>query len=413
MGSPLSLGGKSGPAEQGPGVRAERRALPVYRLALLWFIGANLRMTVLALPPVLPDIQHQLHLSETAIAALTNLPVLVLALAAVVGSAAVARLGPRFTLVVGLVVVGVSSGARGLGGTAGLFVASLALGIGIAILQPTMPSITRAWFSARVGFATSMYSNGIVVGEALAASLTLPLVVPWTGSWQKALAVWGLPALLAAGLLTLPVFTVPARPPGTPLRWWPRWADSVTWRTGLLQGGGSVLYFGTNAFLPIYLHAAGYPGLVAPCLAALNTSQLAAAVIVAVLARRSASPHVLLAVCGACALAGLAAIVVAPAQLAIAGSAVVGVCSAVAFIVALMMPALLAGPDDVHRLAAGMTTIGYLSAFLFPLAGGLAWQVTGNSALAFVPEAFGALLFGTVLIWPGRSIGRRLAVRIQ
>ncbi len=413
MGSPLSLGGKSGPVEQGPGARAERRALSVYRLALLWFIGANLRMTVLALPPVLPDIQHQLHLSETAIAALTNLPVLVLALAAVVGSAAVARLGPRFTLVVGLVVVGVSSGARGLGGTAGLFVASLALGIGIAILQPTMPSITRAWFSARVGFATSMYSNGIVVGEALAASLTLPLVVPWTGSWQKALAVWGLPALLAAGLLTLPVFTVPARPPGTPLRWWPRWADSVTWRTGLLQGGGSVLYFGTNAFLPIYLHAAGYPGLVAPCLAALNTSQLAAAVIVAVLARRSASPHVLLAVCGACALAGLAAIVVAPAQLAIAGSAVVGVCSAVAFIVALMMPALLADPDDVHRLAAGMTTIGYLSAFLFPLAGGLAWQVTGNSALAFVPEAFGALLFGTVLIWPGRSIGRRLAVRIQ
>jgi CP family cyanate transporter-like MFS transporter len=413
VGSPLSLGGKSGPVEQGPGAPVEQRALSVYRLGLLWFIGANLRMTVLALPPVLPDIQHQLHLSATAIAALTNLPVLVLALAAVVGSAAVARLGPRFTLVVGLVVVGVSSGARGLGGTAALFGASLVLGIGIAILQPTMPSITRAWFAARVGFATSMYSNGIVVGEALAASLTLPLVVPWTGSWQKALAVWGLPALLAAGLLTLPVFTVPARPAGAPLRWWPRWADPVTWRTGLLQGGGSVLYFGTNAFLPIYLHAAGYPGLVAASLAALNTSQLAAAVIVAVLARRSASPHVLLAVCGGCALAGLAAIVVAPAHLAIAGSAVVGVCSAVAFIVALMMPALLADPDDVHRLAAAMTTIGYLSAFLFPLAGGLAWQVTGNSALAFVPEAFGALLFGTVLIWPGRSIGRRLAVRIQ
>ncbi len=67
----------------------------------------------------------------------------------------------------------------------------------------------------------------------------------------------------------------------------------------------------------------------------------------------------------------------------------------------------------MHRLAAGMTTIGYLSAFLFPLAGGVAWQVTGSSALAFVPEAIGALLFGTVLVWPGRSIGPRLAVRIQ
>ena len=286
-------------------------------------------MAVLALPPVLPDIQRQLHLSETATSALTNLPVLLLALAAVVGSAAVAYLGPRLTLVVGLVVVGVSSGARGLGGTAALFIGSTALGLGIAILQPTMPSITRAWFATRVGFATSTYSNGLVVGEALAASLTLPLVVPWTGSWQKALAVWGLPALLAAGLLALPIFTVPVRSGAGPLRWWPRWADSVTWRTGLLQGGGSALYFGTNAFLPTFLHAAGHPGLVAPCLAALNTSQLAGAVIVAVLARRGVSPQVLLAVCGAGALAGLAAIVFAPAQLAVAGSAVVGVCSAV------------------------------------------------------------------------------------
>ncbi len=77
------------------------------------------------------------------------------------------------------------------------------------------------------------------------------------------------------------------------------------------------------------------------------------------------------------------------------------------------MPALLAGPDEVHQLAAGMTTISYMCAFLFPLLGGIAWQVTGNSALAFVPEALGALCFGTILLWPGQSSGRRLAIKIQ
>ncbi|HTT91258.1 MAG TPA: MFS transporter [Acidimicrobiales bacterium] len=391
----------------------ETGRLPIYRFGLLWLIGANLRMAVLALPPVLPDIQHQFHLGETAVGALTTLPILLLALGAVVGSAAVARLGPRVALAVGLVIVGLSSGARGLGGAVGLFIASVALGIGIAVLQPTMPSITRVWFATRVGFATSVYSNGIVVGEALAASLTLPLIVPLTGSWQKALALWGLPALVGAALLALPVFAVPLRQTVGSLRWWPRWTDSVTWRVGLLQGGGSVLYFGTNAFLPTYLHAAGHPGLVAPGLAALNTAQLAGAFIVAVFARRGSSPHGLLAICAICAVVALGAIVVAPAELAIAGAAVVGICSAVAFTVSLAMPALLAGPEDVHRLAAGMTTIGYLAAFLFPLAGGIAWQVSGNSALAFVPEALGAVFFGTVLSWPGRSIGRSLAVRIQ
>jgi MFS transporter, CP family, cyanate transporter len=370
-------------------------------------------MSVLALPPVLPDIQREFHLSETAVGALTNLPVLLLALGAVVGSAAVARLGPRLALVVGLVIVGVSSGGRGLGGTVGLFIASVALGLGIAVLQPTMPSITRAWFATRVGFATSVYSNGIVVGEALAASLTLPLVVPLTGSWEKALAFWGLPALVAAVLLALPMVPVPVRSTIGLLKWWPHWADPVTWRTGLLQGGGSVLYFGTNAFLPTYLHAVGHPGLVAPCLAALNTSQLAGAFIVAFMARRGSSPFVPLAICAAGAIIGLAAIVLAPAQLAIAGAAVVGICSAVAFTVSLTMPALLAGPDEVHQLAAGMTTISYMCAFLFPLLGGIAWQVTGNSALAFVPEALGALCFGTILLWPGQSSGRRLAIKIQ
>ena len=143
--------GAAGVASAPPALPGEREPPALYRLGLLWFIGADLRMAVLALPPVLPDIQRQLRLSETAIGALTTLPVLVLALGAVAGSAAVARLGPRITLIVGLVIVGVSSGARGLGGAVWLFLASVTLGIGIAILQPTMPSITKAWFAARVG----------------------------------------------------------------------------------------------------------------------------------------------------------------------------------------------------------------------------------------------------------------------
>ncbi|HYA45536.1 MAG TPA: MFS transporter [Acidimicrobiales bacterium] len=381
------------------------------RLALLWLIGADLRIAVLALPPVLPDIQRQLHLSEVAVGALTSLPVLLLALGAVVGSAAVALLGPRLALAVGLVVVGAASGARGLGGAGGLFGASIVLGVGIAVLQPAMPSITREWFPARVGIATSVYGNGIVLGEAMAASLTLPLVLPLTGTWQGSLAVWGLPALVAAALLVMPFASASASRPVKSA--WPRWTDAVAWRSGLLRGGGSVLYFGTNAFLPTELHAVGHAGLVAPCLAALNTSQLGASVIVALLARSAGRPHALLAVCGGCAICGLAGIVLAPGPLAVAGSAVVGISSAVAFVISLALPALLAGPADVHRLAAGMSAIGYLSAFLFPLAGGIAWDFSGKPAAAFAPAALGALVFGSVLLWPGERTRSQLAVRIH
>jgi cyanate permease len=481
-------------------IRAASRARDRARLALLWLAGADMRIAVLALPPVLPQIRRELHLSEGTVGILTTLPVLLLALGAVGGSAAVARLGPRRALALGLVVVGASSALRGADGAPALFLASIALGAGIAVLQPTMPSMTRLWFPSRVGFATSVYTNGIVAGEAAAASLTIPFVLPLAGSWQVALAFWGLPALLAAALLAAPFAKVQGPPMGPPLgiehagkgapattptdageralsgvptisggdgprdrgvpamiltgtgnrsfgkpsdltpfdsqedggapattandrpatgrlrhrsRWWPQWDDAITWRVGLLQGGGSVVYFGTNAYLPTELHTTGRAGVVAACLAALNASQLLASLLVAVLARRSVRPRWLLAACGSAALLGLAALVWAPGELAVGGCVLIGVSSAICFIVSLAMPALLVPPDEVHKMAAATTTIGYVAAFALPLAGGLAWDATGQAALAFAPAAAGAAALGLALLVPGRS-GKKLAgVRLR
>jgi CP family cyanate transporter-like MFS transporter len=51
----------------------------IYRLALLWLAGLGLRVTMLALPPVLPLIHRDLGSSESGVAILSNLPVLMLA----------------------------------------------------------------------------------------------------------------------------------------------------------------------------------------------------------------------------------------------------------------------------------------------------------------------------------------------
>ena len=60
-------------------------------LTLLWLAGAGLRLTVLAVPPMLPLIHDDLHLSETQVGILTGLPSLLFALAAVPGSMLIAR----------------------------------------------------------------------------------------------------------------------------------------------------------------------------------------------------------------------------------------------------------------------------------------------------------------------------------
>jgi hypothetical protein len=60
-------------------------------LALLWLSGASLRFTVLAVPPVVPLLHADLHLSETGIGWLSSLPPMLFAIAAVPGAMLIAR----------------------------------------------------------------------------------------------------------------------------------------------------------------------------------------------------------------------------------------------------------------------------------------------------------------------------------
>ena len=62
-------------------------------LLLLWLAGNALRLTILAVPPVIPLIHDDLHMSATQVGILTGLPSLLLALAAVPGSLLIARTG--------------------------------------------------------------------------------------------------------------------------------------------------------------------------------------------------------------------------------------------------------------------------------------------------------------------------------
>src|SRR5690349_21026110 len=70
--------------------RGDNKAM---RLALLWLAGISLRVTVLAIPPVIPAIHNDMALNEKAVGTLTSLPVLLLAAAAVLGSLVIHRLG--------------------------------------------------------------------------------------------------------------------------------------------------------------------------------------------------------------------------------------------------------------------------------------------------------------------------------
>jgi MFS transporter, CP family, cyanate transporter len=384
---------------------ADRRHAPPLRalltaLGLLWLSGAALRMTVLAVPPLLPLIHADLDLSETEIGTLAGLPALLFAAAAVPGSLIIARFGARRALIAGLLLTALASAARGAAhNVAMLFAATIAMGGGIAVMQPALPPLVRAWLPDRIGFATATYTNGLLFGEILAVSLTLPLVLPLAdGNWRIAIALWGLPVVLIALLVALlsrrrnaaQTAAAPRR------RWWPNWRDPRIWQLGFLFGSVNSIYFSANAFLPEYLNHMGNPELISSALAALNIGQLPASFLMLGLAERLQGRPFAYVSAGLLSLASVLGIMLMTGPWVVFWAGMLGFADAVAFVLILALPPLLSAPDDAHRTAAGMFTISYSCAVAVPIVGGLAWDASGIALVSFVPIGLCALVLSVL-----------------
>src|SRR3954471_13419155 len=82
-------------------------------VALLWLAGNGLRLTILAVPPVIAMIRDEFHLNATEVGILGSIPPALFAFASLAGSLVVTRLGVKGALVGGLLLVAAGSALRG------------------------------------------------------------------------------------------------------------------------------------------------------------------------------------------------------------------------------------------------------------------------------------------------------------
>jgi MFS transporter, CP family, cyanate transporter len=362
--------------------------------SLLWLAGVALRLSILAVPPVIALIQSDLRLSGTEVGVLSGLPMILFAIAALPGSLFIARLGPLPTVVIGLIVAGLASGLRGAFlDVFALYAATVVMSAGIAIMQPALPPLVRQWLPQHVSLGTALYTNGLLVGETLPVMLTIPLVLPLVdNSWRWSLAVWGLPLLLIA-ILTLAL--APARKPPAPsapaVVWWPDWRNPLTWQIGILLGSVNGVYFASNTFLPGHLTEAGRPDLISAALTALNFGQLPASFILLATADRFVRRAWPFVVCGVVFLLCLAGMVMTASMWTVAWAGVLGFVGAVVFTLALTLPPLLSAPADIGRMSAAVFAISYTQALLVSVLSGAAWDLGGTPRFAFLPMAINTL----------------------
>jgi CP family cyanate transporter-like MFS transporter len=371
-------------------------------LALAWLVGINLRAVLLAVPPVLPLIRQDLGLSYTATGLLTSLPILLLGLAAVPGAFLVARTSARAAVAVGLTLLAAGALLRALLPAAfPIFAFTMLLSIGIAMCQPAFSVLVRQLFPKHIGLATGIYSNGLIVGEIVAASLTLPaLKLLGADNWRGTFVLWGIPIVVTLALWLL--FAPRTRAAGTVprARWQAGWKTWRGWQLGLLLGTGSLVYFSTNTWIPNYDKALNRPEAASSAeLFVLNVMQLPVSILATVFAGKVLGKRWPMVLSGmACVLGAFGWLFLPAASLLWVG--LLGAGSSTVFLLSLGLPAFLAPERDVAGYTGLMLTLGYTNAFFGPLIGGGLWDISGNPGFAFIPilvASFGQMVFGLLL----------------
>jgi MFS transporter, CP family, cyanate transporter len=364
------------------------------RIGLLWLGGVGLRLTVLAVPPLLLLIQSDLHLTGTGVGFLSGLPIIVFGLGALPASWLVARIGAVRTLALGLLIGGIASAMRGaLLNVLVLYGATVVMSAGLAFMQTALPSLVRQWLPKQVSFGTALFSNGLLVGETLGVMLTIPFVLPLAGgSWRVALALWGVPLVLFALLTFAPApANLNAETPTSAGRAWPNWRNKQVWQFGILFGSVNATYFGTNAFVPGVLNDAGRTDLIGPVLTALNFGQLPASFALLVLSRsveRKPRPFI---ACGILLLLCLIGLVNTASIWTVFFAGCFGLIVATLLTLCFALPALLSASGEVASMSAGMFLISYTVGLTVSVLSGAAWDFGGSPRFAFLPIALSAL----------------------
>ncbi len=383
------------------------RSVIIY--ALITLVGFNLRSVILAVPPVLPLIKRDLALSYTETGLLTALPVLVLGVGAWPSGLLVERFGGRYCVAIGLALLGIGGLLRAFWPTAlTLFFFTLLLSMGITLSQTSIPVLARRWFPAHIGLVAALFSDGLIIGEAVAAGITFLIMVQFLGqdAWAATFVLWSVPVIV---LLVLWLWIAPSAPAATPGR--SSSMESVAkplisqsslpsrrqphvnaLHLGIMLGSASLIYFSMNGWIATYNQVIHHTELTPLALAGLNAAQLPVSLGVTFFAQRLAGRRSPFIVSGTICAVAIAGWVFTSAVLEPFWAALLGGSSALVFTLGVALPPLLASPERIARLTGSTLSLTYGVAFVGPLLGGELWDLFHLPPLAFLPVAIASAM---------------------
>jgi len=358
----------------------------ILMLAGLVLVGLNLRPALSGVAPLLREIRGQLDLSTAYGGLLTTAPVLCLGLFGPVAPRLARRFGIETTVFATMILLAFGTTLRTLGGAPLLFLGAIVCGASIGVIGVLLPGLVKRDFPTRMGLATGAYTMALCFGAAAAAGLTAPaeqwlagLDVP--GGWRPALAIWSVPALVAA-LAWAPQLARARRTPATQHRPPVRglWRQPLAWQVTLFMGLQSSLSYCVFGWLAPILQDRGLTPVQSGFVVSVSALlQVASAMVAPMLTGRGPDQRWLVVLTLALVITGLMGAVAAPLSTLWLWAVILGLGQGSVFAVALMLIVLRSPTPEAAAALSGMAqSVGYTLAAMGPFAVGVIKDRTGS-----------------------------------
>ncbi|MUV37352.1 2-nitroimidazole transporter [Lentibacillus sp. JNUCC-1] len=294
-----------------------------------------------------------------------------------------------------------------------LFGGTLMIGIGIAVSNVLLPGIIKERFPKRETLMTSIYATSMSLSAALASGLSIPIAEHSAYGWQAALAVWAIPAIIAALMW---IYFVRHRTSANKVRMefvyasdMRMWRSRLAWQVAVFMGMQAFVYNVIITWLPEMLRDYGVTSSEAGWMLSVNQFVgLPIGLIVPILAGKMASQRLIVSILCVLSFIGLGGLFYGDSYtMMVISVLLIGVALGGLFPLALTFLGLRAYTAKQAAELSGMAqAIGYFLAATGPILMGYVIDATGNWSAALL-----ILMFMTLLTWVvGLGAGRNRVV---
>lgn len=177
-------------------IEERTRGYGVLLVVGILLLSFNLRPAITSVGPLLGIIRDDVGFQNWSVAFLTSLPLVAFAIMSPLVPKLAHRTTNEVALCIGLIALIIGVSIRSVSIIFLIFLGTLLLGFGIAILNVLLPGVIKEKFPQKIAIMTSLYSTGMVLFATIATGLSIPFAKGLDLGWQLSLFVWVIPAAI-------------------------------------------------------------------------------------------------------------------------------------------------------------------------------------------------------------------------